>query len=213
MNEKVLRKGDRHYDKVYLHPGAHAGYYPGSEALSLKVLFDPDDGRLLGAQVVGRDGVDKRLDVLATAMRAGLTVRDLQSLELAYAPPYSSAKDPVNLAGFLAANVLDGHLRQIFADELATQPESSLLLDVRNPQEHQKGSLPGAINIPLDELRERLDELPLDRPIVVFCQVGLRGYLAYRILAQHGFRRLANLSGGYRSWLAQQEAGAEGLAP
>jgi len=208
LNEKILKKDGRHYDKVYLHPGAHAAYYPGAEVISLKVLFDPDDGRLLGAQAVGKDGVDKRLDVLATAMRAGLNVRDLQSLELAYAPPYSSAKDPVNLAGFLAANVLDGHLRQIFADELSTQPEPPILVDVRSQAEHQRGSLPGAINIPVDELRERLGELPPDRPIVVFCQIGLRGYLAYRLLSQHGFRRLRNLSGGYRSWLAQQEAAA-----
>lgn len=206
LNEKSLKRDDRRYDKIYLHPGAHAGYYPVAEPISLKLLFDPDDGRLLGAQALGRDGVDKRLDVLATAMRAGLNVRDLQSLELAYAPPYSSAKDPVNLAGFLAANVLDGYLRQIFADELEAQAEPPFLLDVRNPGEYQRGSLPGAINIPLDELRERLGELPPDHPIVVFCQVGLRGYLAYRLLSQHGFRRLRNLSGGYRSWLAQQES-------
>lgn len=217
LNEKSLKKADRHYDKVYLHPGSHAGYYPGAEPISLKVIFDPEDGRLLGAQAVGRLGVDKRLDVLATAMRAGMTVWDLQSLELAYAPPYSSAKDPVNLAGFLAANVLDGYLCQTFSDEVAATLESAgggtqpadlpFLLDVRTPAECERGgSLPGAVNIPLDELRDRLDELPQDRSIIVFCQVGLRGYLAYRLLRQHGFDQLANLSGGYRGWLAQMEA-------
>lgn len=210
LNEKRLRQLGWRYDKVYLHPASHASYYPGPEPISLKVLFDPDNGRLLGAQAVGRLGVDKRLDVLAAALRAGLTVRDLADLELAYAPPYSSAKDPVNMAGFLASNVLDGQLRQVFSDDLAAHlagPEPApWLLDVRTPKEYQGGSLPGAANIPVDELRERLDELPRDRPIVTFCQVGLRSYLAYRILSQSGFDRLANLSGGYRGWLAQMEA-------
>jgi len=210
LNEKRLRNSGRRYDKVYLYPASHAAYYPGSEPMSLKVLFDPDDGRLLGAQAVGRLGVDKRLDVLATALRAKLTVRDLTNLELGYAPPYSSAKDPVNMAGFVATNVLDGQLRQIFADDLAARvakTEPALwLLDVRTPKEFQSGSLPGAVNIPVDELRDRLDDLPRDRLIVTFCQVGLRSYLAYRLLSQHGFDRLVNLSGGYRAWLAQMEA-------
>jgi rhodanese-related sulfurtransferase len=163
--------------------------------MHLKLLFTPD-GRILGAQIVGRDGVDKRIDVLATAMQAGSTVFDLQDLELAYAPPYGSAKDPVNFAGFVAANALSGKTDLAHADAL---PEGALLLDVREPAEFEAGAIPGGMLLPLGDLRGRLAELPADREIVAYCAVGIRGYLAERILKQNGFRA-RNLSGGYTTW-------------
>lgn len=204
QNEKSLRRQGLQYDKVYTHPGSHAGYYPDSQTMHIKLLFAPDSGRILGAQIVGQEGVDKRIDVLATALYAGLTVEDLENLELAYAPPFSSAKDPVNLAGFVAANVRRGDLKQVFAEELfQLDPERDFLLDVRTADEVAEGALPGACNIPLDELRERLGELPAERRILVYCRVGLRGYVACRILMQKGFDAY-NISGGF---LTAKEAG------
>jgi rhodanese-related sulfurtransferase/TusA-related sulfurtransferase len=199
MSEKALKQHELPYEKVYVHPASHAGYYPGATQISLKLLFDPNDGRILGAQAVGADSVDKRIDVLAVAIRAGLTVCDLQDLELCYAPPYGSAKDPVNYAGFVASNVLSGDVALCHFKDVADPGDGQSLLDVRTLAEVQAGTIPGAHNIPLDELRERLDELPDDREFLVFCQVGLRGYVACRILSQHGFR-CRNLTGGYKTY-------------
>jgi rhodanese-related sulfurtransferase len=193
--EKALRKAGVPHEKVYLHPYSHATYYPGARMMHLKLLFTRE-GRILGAQIVGQDGVDKRIDVLATAMQAGLTVYDLQELELSYAPPYGSAKDPVNFAGFVASNLLRGETRVVHADAL---PKDALLIDVREPVEYEAGAVPGARLMPLGKIRGRLSELPRDRDIVVYCAVGIRGYIAERILRQRGFRAW-NLSGGYATW-------------
>jgi rhodanese-related sulfurtransferase len=194
-NEVTLKRTGRPYGKVYLHPSGHATYYPGTAPMHLKVMFDPDDGRVLGAQAAGWDGVDKRIDVFAVAIRAGLTVEDLEEQELAYAPPYGSAKDAVNMAGFQAANVLRGDLRLWHADEWAGLPHDALILDVRSPEEHERWCLPGSILIPLKQLRARVAELPKDRPIYTYCRSGFRSYLAYRLLIQAGFD-VRSLSGG-----------------
>lgn len=199
LNEKQLKAQNIPYQKVYVHPSSHATYYPGSTQLSMKLLF-ASDGKILGAQAVGNDGVDKRIDVLATALRLGGTVYDLEKLELCYAPPYSSAKDPVNMLGFTAANVLRGDTKIFHYDEVDTLDRKQItLLDVRTPEEFQMGGIEGAGNIPLDELRQRMNELPKEKPVYVFCQVGLRGYLASRILMQHGYD-VFNLSGGYKTY-------------
>jgi NADPH-dependent 2,4-dienoyl-CoA reductase/sulfur reductase-like enzyme/rhodanese-related sulfurtransferase len=199
-SEKALRKAGMPFEVVHLHPGSHAGYYPGAKPLALKLLYAPGTGTLLGAQVVGSDGVDKRLDVLATALQAGMTVHDLAELELAYAPPFSSAKDPVNLAGMVAQNVLHGDVKVIQWHELAgLDPHSSLVLDVRDDAERREGWIPGSVHIPLPALRSRLSELPRDREIIPYCRSGQRSYYASRILLQHGFR-VRNLSGSYRTW-------------
>jgi NADPH-dependent 2,4-dienoyl-CoA reductase/sulfur reductase-like enzyme/rhodanese-related sulfurtransferase len=198
-SEKSLVRAGTPFRKVYLHPGHHASYYPGAEGMTIKLLFAPDTGRILGAQATGRSGVDKRIDVLAIAIQAGMTVFDLEQAELAYAPQYGSAKDPINMAGFIAAGVLRGDHPQITPDQLASQPPETLILDVRTPAEHAQGKIPGAVNIPVDELRNRLGEIPLDRPLVVHCQVGMRGYLATRVLLQSG-RVATNLSGGFQSY-------------
>ncbi len=208
-SEKTLRRTATPYEKIYLNPFSHATYFPGARQMHLKLLFAPD-GRILGAQIVGEDGVDKRIDVLATALKAGMTVYDLEELELAYAPPYSSAKDPINFAGFVAANVLRGASHVAFPDAL---PADALLLDVREPAEVETGALPGALGIPLGTLRERLSDLPRDRDIIVYCQVGLRGYLAERILVQNGFSRVRNLSGGYVTWRLFQPQPAPSCVP
>ncbi len=201
MSEKALKQAGMTYEKVYIHPSSHAGYYPGAMPLSLKLLFDPESGKVLGAQAVGADSVDKRIDVLAVAIRAGLTVRDLADQELSYAPPYGSAKDPINYAGFVATNVMDGDVSIRHAQDVIEPAENQWLLDVRNPDELLAGTIPGAKNIPLDSLRQRLDEVPRDKEIVAFCQVGLRGYLACRILSLQGYS-CRNLSGGYRTYQA-----------
>jgi NADPH-dependent 2,4-dienoyl-CoA reductase/sulfur reductase-like enzyme/peroxiredoxin family protein/rhodanese-related sulfurtransferase/TusA-related sulfurtransferase len=200
LSEKAARRAGVAYEKVYVHPTAHAGYYPGAAPLSLKLLFDPQSGKVLGAQAVGPEGADKRIDVLAVAIRAGLTVFDLEELELSYAPPYGSAKDPINYAGFVAANALRGDVKLCHVADVLAPKENQLILDVRTPVEFQAGAIPGAVNIPLDDLRERLGELPREKELLVNCQVGLRGYLACRILAQHGFT-CRNLSGGYKTYL------------
>ncbi len=194
--EKNLRAAGIEHRKVYLHPSGHAGYYPGSAPMHIKLLFTPKEGRILGAQVVGYDGVDKRLDIFATALRAGLTVYDLEHLELAYAPPYGSAKDPVNMAGFVASNVLRGDVRFWYAEEFPEQTEGALILDVRGPAEFESWHIPGARNLPLGELRRRLGELNREQPIRLYCKVGFRSYLAYRVLVQSGFRDVATLAGG-----------------
>lgn len=199
MSEKSLKCAGMSYEKVYVHPASHASYYPGAHPIALKLLFHPENGKILGAQAVGADGVDKRIDVLAVAIRAGLTVFDLEELELSYAPPYGSAKDPINYAGFVAANVLRGDVGICRVEEVIDPGADQQLLDVRTPAEVAAGAIPGAINIPIDELRGRLNELPRDRELLVSCQVGLRGYLACRILKQHGFR-CRNLTGGYKTY-------------
>jgi NADPH-dependent 2,4-dienoyl-CoA reductase/sulfur reductase-like enzyme/rhodanese-related sulfurtransferase len=206
-SEKVLQRNQRPYRKIYVHPGHHAGYYPGAESLTIKLLFDPDSGRILGAQAVGGAGVDKRIDVLAMAIQAGLTVFDLEEAELAYAPQYGSAKDPVNMAGFVAAGMLRGEHPQIDVGTLLALPgdEQPLLLDVRTPQEFAAGAIPGSINISVDDLRARWGELPSNRKIAAYCQVGQRGYVATRMLQQLGLS-VQNVSGGYKAYLLYQGA-------
>lgn len=200
-SEKSLRRANRSFRKVYVHPTHHASYYPDAEAMTLKLLFDPQSGRVLGAQAVGGTGVDKRIDVLAVAIQAGMTVFDLEEMELAYAPQYGSAKDPINMAGFVAGGLLRGDHPQVDIETVlaADRGEGAYLLDVRSPQEYSEGHVPGAINIPVDELRSRLDELPRRRQIAAYCQVGQRGYLATRILIQAGFST-ANIGGGYKTY-------------
>lgn len=197
-NEKTLAQVGRAHEAVYLHPMSHASYYPGASPLSMKVIFDPATGALLGAQVIGKDGVDKRIDVLATAIKARMTIEDLAELELAYAPPFGSAKDPVNLAGMIGQNVRRGLVQHAQWSEI--KPDAPfLVLDVRTAKERAQGAIPGSIHIPVDELRARLAELPRDKEIVVHCAVGQRSYYAARILAQHGFK-VRNLTGAYKTW-------------
>lgn len=201
LNARELNRLGIPFHAVHLHPQPHASYYPGGSPMSLKLLFR-QDGRVLGAQAVGYSGVDKRIDVIATIIRLGGSVSDLTELELAYAPPYSSAKDPVNMAGYMAENVLNGMTDVYHTEHLAERDSAStMLIDVRTPLEFGNGSIPGALNIPVDELRDRLSELDANKTIWVFCQVGLRGYTASRILAQRGFH-VRNLSGGYRTYKA-----------
>ena len=186
-------------DRVVLSPSSHAGYYPGAETMTMKVVFEKGTLRLLGAQIVGYSGADKRLDVLATAISAGVRADRLKDLDLAYAPPYSSAKDPVNMAGFMIENLATGKVKQLHWDELETLPRdgSVTLLDVRTPMEYALGRLPGFVNLPVDELREHLDALDPAKPVYALCQSALRSYVACRILSQHGFD-CYNISGGYR---------------
>ena len=199
-NAKLLQQNNIPYISSYTHGASHAGYYPGAVPLSIKILFAPENGKLLGAQIVGFNGVDKRIEMLAQVIQRGGTVHDLAELEHAYAPLYSSAKDPVNMAGFVAENILNKKSQIIQWRELAELPADTIRIDVRTHDEYKLGTIPGFINIPVDELREHLDELPKEKPIVVTCAVGLRGYLAYRILVQNGFKHVRNLSGGYKTW-------------
>ncbi|HYW78617.1 MAG TPA: rhodanese-like domain-containing protein, partial [Thermoguttaceae bacterium] len=206
--EKVLRAAGMPYEKSYTHSFDHAAYYPGAEMMMLKLLFSPDDasdaGRVLGAQAVGKAGVEKRIDVLAMAIQMGATVQDLEQAELCYAPQYGSAKDPVNMAGFVAGNILADDVDVVHWDNLKARRNAGetlpLVLDVRNPAETAAASIPDAVNLPLGELRARLDELPRDREIWVHCGVGLRSYYASRILKQHGFQ-VRNLSGGMKTFM------------
>jgi NADPH-dependent 2,4-dienoyl-CoA reductase/sulfur reductase-like enzyme/peroxiredoxin family protein/rhodanese-related sulfurtransferase/TusA-related sulfurtransferase len=196
LTEKAAKRAGIAFEKVHIHPASHASYYPGAAPLSIKLLFDPHSGKVLGAQAVGADGVDKRIDVFAVAIRAGLTVFDLENLELSYAPPFGSAKDPVNFAGFVAANALRGDVTLCHVEDLVNPAAHQKLLDVRTPDEVSSGTIPGAMNIPLDDLRDRMGELSKEKEYLVFCKVGLRGYLACRILTQNGFT-CRNLTGGY----------------
>ncbi|HDM8221733.1 TPA: FAD-dependent oxidoreductase [Vibrio campbellii] len=199
-NEKQLKRDNITYEKVYVHTASHASYYPGAETVSFKMLFDPATGKILGAQAVGKDGVDKRIDVMAVAQRAGMTVEQLQHLELTYAPPYGSAKDVINQAAFVANNIIKGDATAIHFDEIDNLSEDQVLLDVRNPGELESvGFIDGAINIPVDQLRQRMNELPKEKEIVIYCQVGLRGNVAYRQLVNSGFKA-RNLLGGYRTY-------------
>lgn len=199
-NSKLLDREKIPYLSSFTHSQSHAGYYPGAVSMSVKILFSPENGRLLGAQIVGFDGVDKRIEMLAQVIQNQGTVADLMELEHAYAPPYSSAKDPVNMAGFVADNILKKRVETILWSDVASLPADAVKIDVRTPAEYELGTIPGFVNIPVDELRGRLAELPKDRLIVVTCAIGLRGYLAYRILKQHGFTNVKNLSGGYKTW-------------
>lgn len=200
-NEKFLKKHDMPYLVSYTHSGSHAGYYPGATNTSIKILFSPGTGNLLGAQIVGKNGVDKRIDVLATSLRAKMTVFDLQELELAYAPPYSSAKDPINICGFVAANILKGDMEIAHWGELeALQQNGEVLIDLRTKFEMKhEGEIEGALHIPIDKLRSRLSELDRHKTYIPFCAVGFRGYLAHRILVQNGFHS-RNLSGGFMTY-------------
>ncbi|BCS48296.1 NADH dehydrogenase [Aeromonas jandaei] len=199
LNEKRLVQLGLPFEKAYVHPGSHAGYYPGAHPVSLKLLFAPD-GKIYGAQAVGKDGIDKRIDVLAVAQRAGLTVFDLQDLELTYAPPFGSAKDVINMAGFVASNHLKGDTLLCHVAEVEAHNPHQQVVDVRNGPELDKlGRIPGAMHIPLDELRGRLHELPKEKELLISCQVGLRGHVACRLLSQHGFK-VKNLSGGFKTW-------------
>ncbi len=202
-NEKILNRLNVDYHTVIVHPASHASYYPGSSAITLKLLFSPE-GKILGAQAVGFEGVDKRIDDIAVAIHFGGHISDLTELELSYAPPYSSAKDPVNMAGYAADNILAGRVNTFTYDQLSMrQPEQTILLDVRSELEHRNGHIPGSLNIPVDELRERMDELDVSKEIWVYCQVGLRGYTATQILRQHGFT-VKNLSGGFKTYRQAQ---------
>jgi len=200
-NEKFLKKHDIPYLASYTHSGSHAGYYPGATNTSVKILFSPGTGKVLGAQIVGRKGVDKRIDVLATAIRAKMTVYDLEELELAYAPPYSSAKDPINICGFVAANILKGDMEISQWSELdALEKNGATLIDLRTQFElKHMGKIEGALHIPIDEFRNRLTELDKQKTYIPFCAVGFRGYLGHRILVQNGFKS-RNLSGGFLTY-------------
>ncbi|MBN1392897.1 MAG: CoA-disulfide reductase [Sedimentisphaerales bacterium] len=197
-SEKDLKKTNIDYEKIYIHPANHVGYYPGAQQMHIKMLFSKPEGKVLGAQIVGKDGVDKRIDVFATAIRAGMTVFDLQELELAYAPPYGSGKDPVNMAGYAAGNILDGTASVKHFERLAS---GVFMLDVRSHSEVKRGSIAGAVNIPVNQLRQRIDELPKNETINISCAVGIRSYIASRILKQKGFDA-CNMSGGYSTYLA-----------
>jgi NADPH-dependent 2,4-dienoyl-CoA reductase/sulfur reductase-like enzyme/rhodanese-related sulfurtransferase len=199
-NEKQLKRDGVDYEKVYVHTASHASYYPGAEIVSFKMLFDPKSGKIFGAQAAGKDGVDKRIDIMAVAQRAGMTVEQLQHLELTYAPPYGSAKDVINQAAFVANNIIKGDATPIHFDEIDNLTDGQVLLDVRNPLELENGGyIEGTLNIPVDELRQRMHELPKDKEIVIYCQVGLRGNVAYRQLVNNGFKA-RNLIGGYRTY-------------
>lgn len=201
LNESTLKRIGRSYEKIYIHPADHAGYYPGASPLSIKLLFDPTDGLILGAQVAGAKGVDKRIDVFATAIRAKMSVHDLKDLELSYAPPYGSAKDPVNYAGFVASNVINGDMPICHTEDITAIKDNQMIIDVRTATETELGMIPSAVNIPLDQLRSRLNELPKDKELLIYCKVGLTGYLATRILLQNGLK-CRNLSGGMTTYQA-----------
>ncbi len=199
LNEKSAREAGINYDKTYISAMSHAGYYPGATGMTVKVLWNRDTSKLIGAQIVGFDGVDKRCDVIATAIRYGADVTSLANLELSYAPPFGSAKDPVNMVGFVAENIITGKVKQFFWHDVADLPRdgSVTFLDTRTVSETEFGRIPGFINIPLDELRERIDEIPKDRPVYVHCHSGLRSYIACRILTGNGYD-CYNLAGGWK---------------
>jgi len=199
-NEKTLKRLGLSYEVVHIHPSSHAGYYPGASPIALKLIFDKETGKIFGAQSVGADGVDKRIDVMATAIKGGLTVEDLTHLELSYAPPYSSAKDPVNMAGYVATNIMEGELEHIQWHEVdQIIADGGLLIDVRESVEREFGFIKGSLNISLNDLRIKLDDIPKDQTVYVSCQVGLRGYLASRILKNNGYH-VKNVDGGWKTY-------------
>ncbi|MPM91972.1 Coenzyme A disulfide reductase [bioreactor metagenome] len=199
INESSAKNSGLAYDKTYIYSGSHAGYYPGAKNMSIKVIWDKDSKKLLGAQIVGFDGVDKRMDVLATAIRFEAKITDLTTLELCYAPPFGSAKDPVNMAGYVAENVISRKVKQFFWHDVAKLPRdgSVTLLDVRTVAEFENGHIGGFINIPVDVLRSKLDQISKDKPVFVHCHSGLRSYIACRILSGNGYD-CYNLAGGWR---------------
>ena len=199
INEKTAKRLGIAYEKSFTYSSNHASYYPGAQSMSIKTLYDPQTGSILGAQIVGREGVDKRLDVFATAIRARMKAADLAQLELSYAPPYNSAKDPVNIAGFVIENIRSGRMNIFHWHDVKalTADDTLTLLDVRTPAEYERSHVKGWLNFPLDDIRKRLCELDKTKPVYLMCQIGLRGYIASRILVQHGFT-VYNLSGGYR---------------
>jgi NADPH-dependent 2,4-dienoyl-CoA reductase/sulfur reductase-like enzyme/rhodanese-related sulfurtransferase len=201
MNEKTLKQKKLPYLKSYTHSYSHATYYPGAERMAIKLLFRPDDGKVYGAQIIGKEGVDKRIDVIATALHGGLNVYDLERLELAYAPPYSSAKDPVNVAGYVAANILKSDLKVVHWDEFNDlDRDKRVVIDLRTDSEiEESGAVSGAVNIPVDDLRSNIETLDKNKSYVMFCAIGLRGYIGYRILSQHGFK-VTSFSGGYETY-------------
>jgi NADPH-dependent 2,4-dienoyl-CoA reductase/sulfur reductase-like enzyme/rhodanese-related sulfurtransferase len=202
LSEKTCRHNNMPCLVSYTHSNSHASYYPAARVMSIKLIFSPSNGKILGAQIIGMEGVDKRIDVLATAIRGSMTVFDLEELELAYAPPYSSAKDPVNIAGFVASNLLKGDVRNINWNDIKDlDPERDVLLDLRDKRElNETGYISGSVHIPLVELRKRLPELDKGKNYIVYCAVGLRGYIAHRILTQNGFKS-RNLSGGFKTYV------------
>jgi rhodanese-related sulfurtransferase len=205
LTEGLAKKLGIEAEIIHLHPSSHAGYYPGAERVSLKVLFDPTSGKLLGAQAVGLDGIDKRIDVIATAIYAGLTVQDLMNLELAYAPAFGSAKDAINQTGYVGDNIFTGKTENVQWHEIeALQASGTLLVDVRTDSENQAGAIPGSVLIPVNDLRARLDEIK-GKDIVVHCAVGQRGHTAVQLLKGHGIQA-RNLSGGYTTWRAGMDA-------
>lgn len=207
INERQARAAGQLYEKVVLMPASHASYYPGGKVMTLKVLFNRQKNQILGAQIVGEDGVDKRIDVIATAIRAGMKATDLAELELAYAPPYSSAKDPVNMAGFVIENLVTGKVKQFYYEDVAAlqMQKEVFLLDTRTPAEYARGHAEGFVNIPVDELRERIAEIPKQKPVYVMCQSGVRSYIACRILTGRGYE-CYNFSGGYRFYSLNEKA-------
>ncbi len=201
MAAKTLKKEGIDYISSIIHGSSHAGYYPGAMPYTLKILFQPKTGKLYGAQMIGYDGVDKRIDLIATVLMKNGTIYDLQEIEHAYAPPYSSAKDPVNQAGFVAENILMDRLKVMTWREVSNLDATNIcLLDVRTPEEHELGTIEGSVNIEVDQLRERFNEVPRDKKVIVYCGVGIRGYIAARILMQNGFTEVYNLSGGYKTY-------------
>lgn len=205
-NEKTLRDLGIHYQAIHIHPSSHAGYYPGASQISFKMLFNPMTGKILGAQGVGKDGVDKRIDLIANSIKAGFTVYDLQDTEVCYAPPYNSAKDPVNMMGYCGANIMEKIVENTQWHEIEDLVKNDeYILDVREEYEVSNGSIPNVVNIPLGQLRDRLDEIPKDRKIYVTCQVGLRGYIACTILNQYGYNT-SNIDGGYKTYSSIKEA-------
>ena len=213
LSEKAAKAAGIDYDYAVTYSPNHATYYPGASNMTLKVLFERATGRVIGAQIVGFDGVDKRIDTLAEAMRLGLTAYDLTELEFAYAPPYSSAKDPVNMIGYVIENVVSGRVKQYHWDEAAALDRDKVqIVDVRTPREFSHGCIPGAVNIPVDDMRERMCELDKSKPVYLNCQVGLRSYIAYCILAQNGFD-CYNLAGGYRYWESAATESSFSVAP
>ncbi|MBQ4093058.1 MAG: CoA-disulfide reductase, partial [Firmicutes bacterium] len=199
INERTAQAQGLDYDKAYTYSPSHATYYPGASQISVKALWDKKTLKILGAQIVGFDGVDKRMDVLATAIRFGAKITDLAELELCYAPPFGSAKDPINMLGFVAENVVTGKMKQFFWHDVETLPRdgSVTLLDTRTPMEVSRGKIDGFFNIPLDSLRENLDKIPKGKPVYVHCHSGLRSYIACRILSGNGYD-CYNLAGGWR---------------
>ena len=200
MAAKNLQKAGIAHHVSLTHHASHAGYYPGAQAITIQLTFSPDNGLVLGAQIVGYDGVDKRIDVLSALINQGATIEDLTEFEQAYAPPYSSAKDPVNMAGFVAENLLLGRLEVFHWNAFPQLGSDDILLDVRTPAEFALGNIPGAINIEIDQLRQHLHQLNANNNIYIYCEAGMRGYLAQQILRQRGFKSVKNLSGGYKLW-------------